>query len=101
MYRIETQLTVDGKSTMHQGTSGITLTGTRTGDDMNTLIEYSPISSTEIREMVCCLLCMMEDLIDEWFVASCFTRYAEETGKHFYDEGNGRRLVMIRGKQDR
>ena len=27
--------------------------------------------------------------------------YAEETGKHFYDEGNGRRLVMIRGKQDR
>ena len=38
---IETQLTVDGKSTMHQGTSGITLTGTRTGDDMNTLIEYA------------------------------------------------------------
>ena len=40
---------------------------------------------------------MMEDLIDERFVASCFSRYAQETHKTFYDEENGRKLVLIRG----
>ncbi len=96
---ITTSLTTEKKGTItHEGTSGFTITATRTGNDVYTEIEYSDVRMDEMREMVCVLLCMLEDLEGEHFIVSCFARFAQETGKKFYDEGNGRKLVMLRGK---
>ncbi len=94
---ITTTLTTDKGTITHEGTSGFTVTGVRQGIGMDTLIEYSPLNKDELREMVCVLLCMLDEKAGEQFIASCFARYAEETGKKFMSEGNGRKLVMIRG----
>lgn len=96
MSNATTTLVTNKGTITHSGTSGFTVTATRTGDDVETLIEYSDISADEMREMMCVLLCMLDDLNGERFVAQCFGRYAEETGKQFYIEGD-RKLVMIRG----
>jgi len=95
---ITTTLTTAEKGTItHTGTSGFTVTAQREGDHVETLIEYSAVKTDEMREMVCVLLCMLEDLAGEPFVASCCARYAQETGKRFLVQGDGRKLVMIRG----
>ena len=96
---IETQLTTDKGTITHVGTAGITITATRKGDGVSTLIEYSKTTPDELREMVCVLLCMLEELDGEEFVASCAARYAEETGKKFMERGDGGKLVMIRGRK--
>lgn len=96
--QITTALTTDKGVIIHAGTSGFTVTAIREGDDVETRIEYSEVVVDEMREMVCVLLCVLEDLESEAFVASCFGRYAQETGKKFFTEGNGRKLVMIRGR---
>jgi hypothetical protein len=96
--QVVTTLTMHKGTITREGTSGFTVTATRTGNDVFTQIEYSEIAVDEMREMVCVLLCMLEDLEGEPFVTSCFGRYAEETGKKFFDQENGRRLVIIRGK---
>lgn len=93
---ITTALTSDKGTITHQGTSGFTVTGIREGEEMDTLIEWSDIKTDEMREMVCCLLCLLDERLGEKFIASCFGRYAEETGKRFMSEGNGRKLVIIR-----
>ncbi len=95
---IATSLTTDIGTITHDGTSGFTVTATREGNEVYTQIEYSKISLAEMREMVCVLLCMLEDLEGEHFITSCFARYAQETGKKFFDEENGRKLVILRGK---
>ncbi len=94
---ITTSLTTDKGTITHKGTSGFTVTAIRQGIGVDTLIEYSPLAKDELREMVCVLLCMLEEKAGEKFIASCFARYAEETGKKFMSEGNGRKLVMIKG----
>jgi hypothetical protein len=98
MSNITTKLITPKGEIGHVGTSGFTVTATREGDNVETRIEYSDIATDEMREMVCVLLCMLDDLQGEPFVASCFARYAQETGKRFMSEGNGRKLVMIRGR---
>ncbi len=80
-----------------KGTAGFTVTSTREGDHVETLIEYSQTTADEMREMVCVLLCVLEETRGERFVASCFARYAEETHKRFFVQENGRKLVLIRG----
>ena len=96
--KITTSLTTPEKGTItHEGTSGFTVTGRRSGYEMDTLIEYSTIKVDEMREMICVLLCFLDEQAGEKFLASCFGRYAEETGKKFMSEGNGRKLVIIRG----
>ena len=97
MKKIKTTLETRKGVISHEGTSGFTITATRTGNHVDTRIEYSETTADEMREMVAVLLCMLEDGEGEKFVASCFARYAEETGKKFLDEENGRKLVMIRG----
>ena len=97
MSTITTTLTSEKGPITHEGTSGFTVTGIRSGDEMDTLIEYSSIETDELREMVCCLLCMLDEKLGETFIASAFGRYAQETGKRFHSEGNGRKLVIIRG----
>lgn len=99
MKTIETRLTTGKGTITHTGTSGFTVTATRTGDDVDTKIEYSQVAGDEMREMVCVLLCMLEDLYSERFVAQCVGRYAEETGKQFMTAGDGHKLVMIRGSK--
>jgi len=93
---ITTTLITEKGTITHEGTSGFTVTATRDGDHVETLIEYSPNGADEMREMVCVLLCMLEDTRSERFVASCLARYAEETGKQFMEAG-ARKIVMIRG----
>lgn len=95
---IKTTLTTDKGTIERTGTSGFTVTATREGNDCFTEIEYSDIRLDELREMVCVLLTMLDEKEGEAFVTSCFARYAEETGKKFMSEGNGRKLVMLRGK---
>ncbi len=97
MQKVTTTLTTDTGTIIHEGTSGFTVTGVRQGIGMDTLIEYSSLARDELREMVCVLLCMLEEKAGERFIASCFARYAEETGKKFMSEGNGRKLVILRG----
>ena len=94
---MKTSLETPKGTITHEGTSGFTVTGIRDGDEMDTLIEYSSLEKDELREMIAVLLCMVEEKVGEKFVASCFARYAEETGKKFMNEGNGHKLVMIRG----
>lgn len=94
---ITTALTTDKGTITHEGTSGFTVTGVRSGDEMDTLIEYSSLAKDELREMVCCLLCLLDEKAGEKFVTSCFARYAEEMKKEFFTEGNGRKLVILRG----
>ena len=72
---ITTTLTTHKGTITHTGTSGFTVTATREGDHVETRIEYSSVPADEMREMVCCLLCMLEDLESEQFIASCFARY--------------------------
>jgi len=95
---ITTTLTTDKGTITHTGTSGFTITGIEDNGEMDTLIEYSSLGPAELREMVCVLLCMLDEKAGEAFVASCFGRYAEETGKKFMSEGNGRKLVILRGR---
>ena len=94
---ITTKLTTEKGTITHQGTSGFTVTGIREGGEMDTLIEWSDVKTDEMREMVCVLLCLLDERLGEKFVASSFGRYAQETGKKFMTEGNGRKLVIIRG----
>lgn len=94
---IITTLTTPERTITQTGTSGLTVTGTRKGDVVDTRIEYSTIEPDEMREMVCVLLCMLDELQGEAFVTSCLARYARETGKKFMSEGNGRKLVLLRG----
>lgn len=95
---IKTVLTTEKGTITHQGTSGFTVTITREGYDCYTEIEYSDMSEDETREMMCTLLCMLEEKCGEPFVTSCFARYAQETGKEVFDQENGRRIVIIRGE---
>ncbi len=94
---IRTGLTTKKGTINHVGTSGFTVTSTRKGQGVYTQIEYSETSLEELREAVCVLLCWLEDGEGEKFVAGCFARYAQETGKQFIDQENGRKLVLIRG----
>lgn len=94
---VTTKLITPEKEITQKGTSGFTVTATREGDRVDTRIEYSETPVDEMREMICVLLCMLDDLRGEKFVASCFARYAEETNKRFLSQDNGRKLVMIRG----
>ena len=93
---MKTTLITDKGTITHEGTAGFTVTSTREGDDVETLIEYSQTTADEMREMVCVLLCMLDDTRGERFVASCLARYAEETGKTSMEAGD-RKIVMIRG----
>jgi hypothetical protein len=93
-----TTLTTNKGTISHTGTSAFTVTATRNSNDVETLIEYSEIALDEFREMVAVLLTMLEELEGEKFVTSCFARYAQETNKKFMSEGNGRKLVIIRGE---
>ena len=95
---ITTSLTTPKGTVTQTGTSGFTVTCTRKGMGVDTQIEYSEMKLDEMREMVAVLLTMLDEQEGEAFIASCFARYAEETGKKFMSEGNGRKLVMIRGK---
>src|SRR5260221_14027263 len=95
---ITTSLTTDKGTITQTGTSGFTVTCTREGDAVNTKIEYRQMRLDEMREMVAVLLTMLDEKEGEQFITSCFARYAEETGKTFFSEGNGRKLVMLRGK---
>lgn len=94
---ITTTLTTDKGTITHQGTSGFTVTATRHGDEVYTRIEYSSLAPDELREMVCVLLCMLEEKAEEKFIASCFARFAQETNRKFLETGNGRKLVILRG----
>lgn len=97
MKNITTALKTSKGVIVHAGTSGFTVTGIRDGDEMDTLIEWSDVKTDEMREMVCVLLCLLDERLGEKFVASSFGRYAQEMGKKFMTEGNGRKLVIIRG----
>lgn len=94
---MKTSLETEKGTITHEGTSGFTVTGIRRGVGMDTLIEYSPLAKDELREMICVLLCLLDEKAGEKFITSCFARYAEETGKRFHSEGNGRQLVILRG----
>ncbi len=96
--KVTTALVTDKGTITQTGTAGFTVTATREGNDVQTCIEYSSTTADEMREMICVLLCMLDDLEGEPFVVSCLARYAEETGKKFMSEDNGRKLVMLRGR---
>lgn len=101
MKQATTTLTTHKGTIRHTGTSGFTVTATRIGDGVDTLIEWSETSLDELREMICVLLCMLDEKEGEEYVASCFGRYAQETGKKFLEAGDGHKLVMIRGERTR
>lgn len=98
MNTVTTKITTQEGTITHQGTSGFTVTAIREGNDVDTLIEYSEVEVDEMREMVGVLLCILEHLEGEQFVASCFARYAQEMGKKFFEYEDGRKLVIMRGK---
>lgn len=97
MHRVTTSIETSKGTITHAGTSGFTVTGIREGDEIDTLIEWSDVKTDKMREMVCVLLCLLDERLGEKFVASSFGRYAEEMGKKFLTEGNGRKLVIIHG----
>lgn len=87
----------DGKTTTHVGTSGFTVTGVRSGDNLNVLIEVgADIPVEEATALVGTLLTQLEELFDESFVAGCLGHYADETGKQFMEAGD-HKIAMIRG----
>lgn len=95
--KVTTMLVTDKGVRKQEGNAGFTVTASYSGNNVHTRIEHSAIPDEIMREMVGVLLCMLDDVKGEAFVASCFAAYAEETDKAFLDEGNGRKLVIIRG----
>jgi hypothetical protein len=87
----------DGKAITHVGTSGITITGVRTGDELDVLIEIgSNILRDEAAALVGTFLVFLEETFDEAFIAACMGHYAIETKKQFMEAGD-HKIAMIRG----
>lgn len=82
------------------GTSGLTVTAVREGQEVEVLIEFDVASPEECSSMIAMLLAQLDDLHGERFVARCLAHYAEETGKVFMDKGD-HKVVMIRGRRRR
>ena len=78
---IKTTLKMEGKRITHTGTSGMTVTGTRQGDDLTTLVEISDASPEELGEMVVALLAELHKDRGEDFVMAILNRYGQEVDK--------------------
>ena len=98
---ITTTLKGAGRTMTHEGTCGVTITGTRSGENVMTEIEWSDVDHETLQEMIGTLLVFLEEKIDEAFVTACFARYAQEMGKPFYKSGDDRQIGIIRGKRSK
>ncbi|SRR6266567_1502158 len=92
-----TKLITSNTVITRKGTSGFTVTATRTGDAVDVQMEFDVATRLECKAMVGMLLAQLEELQGERFVANCIAHYAQETGKQFFEEGD-HRIVMIRGR---
>lgn len=82
---VRTVLTTPSRVRTHDGTCGITMTGMRDtadpdGDAITLQLEYSHMTTQEMRILAVQFLCFLEDTFGEGFVTSCVARYAQEMG---------------------
>ena len=89
--------TRDGKMLKRTGTSGLTVTGTRTGDNVAVEMEFDVATPEEGHAMIGSFLVQLEELLGENFIAQCLAHYGEETGKVIKRDGE-RDIVWIKGR---
>jgi hypothetical protein len=90
----------DGTKIERTGTSGLTVTATRVGNDVEVLMEFDDASAQESIAMIGTLLVQLDENHGENFVAQCFNHYAQEMDKPRTRIGK-RDMVKISGYKDR
>jgi hypothetical protein len=84
----------NGKTVTNSGTSGLTLTGRRNGEDVQVQIEFDLTTEEEATATIGTMLTKLEELHGEAFVAACIAHYAHETGKVQQRPGKRDRVVI-------
>lgn len=91
----------DGHTVTRTGTSGMTVTAIRNGEDVAVKMEFDIATQEEATAMIGTLLTQLEALGGENLVAQCFAHYAQETGKEVIKREGERDQVVIRGHKKR
>jgi hypothetical protein len=93
----------DGHIVARHGTCGLTITSTRSGDNVgdhvDVKMEFDMSTQEECAALVGTLLTQLEEMHGENLVVQCIAHYAHDTGKVIKRQGK-RDLVFMRGYKD-
>lgn len=90
----------NGRTVTRIGTSGLTVTSVRVGEDVNVQMEFDWVTPEECMALVGTLLYQLDEMYGENLVAQCFAHYSADAGKPLHRVTGKRDRYIIRGHKD-